>query len=261
MTPAEYQGRIDSCKTRKDLVTLKENTLKKNRPDLAAIADKFLIERFPIQNRWTASSGKSRVTIPYEQAKENYRSHPSLTPPQIEFLAKHGIPEERIFNATNMAPASRKQRMGEGDYDIAYGTNPCDSGGHTLRTSAGHCIQCSPMKLSFLLRHRSPGEVYVAESKTETTIVKVGIAKSSTGRLSRLNSEQYAGRHDWSIRYHHGVANMGVVESEVHAALSQFAIADRYYVCNGQKTLCREIFSCSVDVAINAMKKVIAKHA
>jgi hypothetical protein len=60
-----------------------KNTLKNNRPELAAIADKYLLERFPVQNKWAASSGKSGITIPYEQAKENYKSHPALTRDQF----------------------------------------------------------------------------------------------------------------------------------------------------------------------------------
>lgn len=261
MTPEQYQKIIDSCKTREKLLTLKENTLKKGGRDLAAIADKCLLERFPVQNKWVASSGKSRITIPYEQAKENYKSHPTLSRDQIEFLAKHGVPEKNVFNATAMSTRVYKQRMGEGDYDIAYGTIPCDKGGHTLRTSSGHCIQCDAVKLSFLLRHRRSGEVYVTESIIGTRIIKVGSGKSSVDRISGLNSEQYAGRHDWTMKYHYGVKNMGLVESKVHAALSKFAITDKYYLKDGGKIYCREIFSCSDFVAINALKEIIAKHS
>jgi len=261
MTPDQYQKTVDSCKTREELHTLKENTLKRNRPDLAAFADKILLERFPLQNKWTASSGKSKITIPYEIARENYKSHPSLCRDRIEFLAKHGVPEQNVFNATGLSTENYKQNMRNGDFDIAYGTTACEKGGHTFRTSSGHCIQCDPVKLSFLLRHRRSGEVYVAESNTEPRIIKVGSGKSSIDRISGLNSEKYAGRHDWSMKYHYGVKNMGLVESEVHAALYQFAITDRYYLKDGQKTVCREIFSCSLDVTIDALKKIITKHS
>jgi len=261
MTAEEYQKRIDSCQTREQLLTLKENTLKKNRHDLAALAETVLLERFPLQNKWRASSGKSRITIPYEQAKQNYQSHPSLSRDQVDFLAKHGVPEQNLFNAKSLTTAVYKLRMGAGDYDIAYGTVPCAKGGHTLRTSSGHCIQCDPVKLGFLLRHRRSGEVYVAESSIEPRMVKVGSGESSTDRVFGLNSERYAGRHDWTMRYQHGVKSMGLVESEIHAALALFAITGRYYLKDGQTTLCREIFACSVDVAINALKTIVAKHA
>lgn len=261
MTPEKYQDIIDSCKRREELLTLKENTLKNSRPDLAAIADKYLLERFPVQNKWAASSGKSGINIPYEQAKENYKSHTALTRDQIEFLAKHGVPEHNVFNATGMSTVVYKQRMGEGDYDIAYGTSACVKGGHTLRTSSGHCIQCDVVKLSFLLRHRRSGEVYIAESTMGTIIIKVGSGKSSVTRISGLNSELYAGRHDWTMKYHYGVKNMGLVESEVHAALSKFAITDKYYLKDGEKIFCREIFLCSDFVAINALREIIAKQS
>lgn len=261
MTPDKYQKIVDSCKTREELLTLKENTLQKNRLDLAAIADENLRERFPVQNKWSPSSGKSGITIPYEQAKENYKSHALLNRDQVEFLAKHGVPEQNIFNATGMSRAIYIQRMSEGDYDIAYGTSACGKGGHTLRTSSGHCVQCDVVKLSFLLRHRRSGEVYVAESNAGASIIKVGCAKSSVDRISGLNSEQYAGRHDWSMKYYYGVKHMGLIESEVHASLSKFAITDKFYLKDGGKTHSQEIFSCSVNEAINALKKIIAKHS
>lgn len=261
MTPEQYQKIVDLCKTRDELLTLKENTLKKNRSDLADIANQILLERFPFQKKWTPSSGKSQITIPYEVAKENYKSHPSLNREQIEFLAKHGVPEQHVFNAKGLLTEDYKQRMRDGDFDIAYGTIACGKGGHNLRTSSGHCIQCDPVKLSFLLRHRSSGEVYVAESSTEPRIIKVGCGKTSIERIAGLNSEQYAGRHDWSMKYHYGVKNMGLVESEVHAALYKFAITDKYYLKNGLKTVCREIFSCSFDVTMEALKKIIGKHS
>jgi hypothetical protein len=261
MTRDKYQKTVDSCKTREELLTLRENTLQKNRPDLAEIADKCLLERFPVQNKWSPSSGKSGITIPYEQAKEYYKSHPSLSQDQIEFLAKHGVPEQYVFNATGMSRAVYKQRMSKVDCGIAYGTSACGNAGHTLRTSSGHCIQCSPKQISFVLRHRVPGEVYVAESNYRTRAVKIGSAKSSIDRISGLNSEQYAGRHDWSLKYHYGVKCMGLVEFEVHSKLFQFAITDEYYSKDGEKINSREIFSCPVDVAINELKIIIAKNS
>jgi hypothetical protein len=176
-------------------------------------------------------------------------------------LAKLGVPEQNVFNATGMRTMVYKLRMGEGDYDIAYGTRACDKGGHTLRTSSGHCIQCDTKNLSFLHRHRREGEVYVAESIMGTRIIKVGSGKSSVDRISGLNSEQYAGRHDWAMKYHYGVKNMGLVESEVHATISKFAITDKHYLKDGVKIFCREIFSCSDFVAINTLKEIIAKQS
>ena len=261
MTPDKYQKYVDSCKTREELLTLKENTLKKNREDLAAIADKFLLERFPQQNKWMASTGKSRTTIPYEQAKEKYRSHPSLRRDQVEFLAKHEVPEQYLFNAKGISAADYKQRMSDTGCVIAYGVTPCAKSGHTLRTRFSQCVQCKPATISYILRHRASGEVYVAESNTEPQMVKVGSAKSSAGRISGLNLEQYAGRRDWNMKYYYGVKNMGLVELEVHGILSQFAITDKWYFKDGQKIECREIFLCSADVAINALIKIIAKHS
>lgn len=260
MTNDQYEKIIESCKTREALVSLIDNTLSRKRNDLAAIANRVLLERFPLQNKWCASSSKSKIIIPYDLAKDKYKSHSTLNRDQIEFLAKHGVPEQNVFNATGLTTSIYKQKMGDGDFDIAYGTTACEKGGHTLRTSSGACIQCDPKKFSFMLRHRRAGEVYVAESNIMSRIIKVGSCKSSNDRVSGLNSEKYAGRYDWAMKYHHGVKNMGLVESEVHAALSHFAITDRYYLKEGQKILSREIFSCSLNVAIDALTKIITKH-
>lgn len=259
MNNDQYIKIIETCKTREELVRLIENTVKKKRDDLAIIADKYLQERFPLQNKWTASSGKSPMIVPYEEAKKFYKTHSSLNKDQIEFLAKYGVPEESIFNATGLRTSTYIRMMGEGDFDIAYGTTACKKYGHTLRTSSGACIQCDPSKFSYLLRHRRLGEVYVAESNTNNTIVKVGCCKSSHERLTSLNSEKYAGRYDWRLKFYHGVQNMGLVESEVHASLNLFAISNMYYLKEGEKTLCREIFSCSSEVAIEILNKAIKK--
>jgi hypothetical protein len=261
LTPEKYQKYIDSCKTRDELLTLINNTLNKGRADLADIAKGQLENKFPInETSWKPSTRSSPESIPFELAKEVYKNHPTLSRDQIEFLARHLVPERSIFNAKGLSKSTYQQRMRNEDCDIAYGTTPCEKAGHTLRVRSGHCVQCNTATLSFQLRNKSSGEVYVVESSREPRIVKVGSSVSSATRLSNLNSEQYAGRTDWASRYYYGVKNMGMVEFEIHATLSKYAITDKYYLSNGNRTLCREIFSCSAEMAINALKEIVSRY-
>jgi len=132
---------------------------------------------------------------------------------------------------------------------------------HNVRFDRGACVQCKPSKISYTVRHRNTGEVYIAESKTEPKMIKVGCGESTSSRIAGLNSEQYAGRRDWVMKYHYGVQHMGLVESEIHAVLESYAIKDKFYFKNGARTLCREIFTCSFEVTMDAVKKIIAKHS
>lgn len=260
MTPEKYRQYIDTCKSRDELLVLIENTRKKDRLDLVDIAQEILDARFPIQVKWKPATGRTEIKFSLEQSKEIYKGHPSLNAEEIEFLAKNSIPPSTLFNAVGKATSYYQEQMRIEDCDIAYGTVPCQKSGHRLRTRSGHCVQCNPTNLSYQLRHKKSGEVYVAESIAGGHMVKVGSSETSAKRISGLISERYAGRTDWIRKYYFGVNNMGLVEFQVHAALSEYAITDRYYMKNDQKALCREIFSCSTEVAIRELKKIISTH-
>jgi hypothetical protein len=261
MTPEEYRRRTNSCKSKQELQNLISNTKNKGRFDLAEIAENVMKTKFPSNTKWKPSTGKSREPISYHQAKEIYKDHPALTDDQIVFLAKHHVPAEQLFNAKGISTENYKIRMRDRDCHIAYGTTPCVKGGHTLRTSSGHCFQCDPKKISFSLRHRSPGEVYIAESSTEPRMVKVGSAELPHERVAGLNTVQYGGRHNWVLKYHYGVKNMGLIESETHASLARFAVTDCHYLKDSERTICRELFSCTVDLAHSTLKEIARKYS
>ena len=139
---------------------------------------------------------------------------------------------------------------------IAYGVTECERAGHTLRTRAGHCIQCDSKKVAYLMRHKEDGEIYVAYS-ARGNIVKVGTSKkSATVRLDGMNSDKYGGCSDWTIAYIVPAPQAGRVESKVHRTLAEHAISASYYK-NGKITKCRELFSCSVGVAKRAIMEAM----
>lgn len=174
---------------------------------------------------------------------------------QLAFLRHHKIPADRVFNAKGMATAAYKAEMRLLEAWVAFGVTPCSEAGHTLRTRAGHCAQCKPARLSYLMRFDKPGEIYIAESK-RGELVKIGTSLCAEHRVLQLNSYCYGGPSDWVLRFTDRVSNAGRVESEAHAKLAAYPALGAYWK-NGGFIESREIFSCSYRVAVAAVKKAI----
>jgi uncharacterized protein (DUF2147 family) len=183
-----------------------------------------------------------------------------LSAKQRDFLKRHKIPLSRTFDATGLSTSDYKQRMKALDKWIAYGVTECQRAGHTLRTRAGHCIQCDIKKIAYLKRHQEDGEIYVAYS-ARGKIVKVGTSKkSATVRVNGMNSDNYGGCCDWTIVYIVAAAQAGRIESKAHRALAEHSISASYNK-NGKTTKCRELFSCSVVVAKRAIMDALGLRA
>lgn len=180
-----------------------------------------------------------------------------ITTEQEDFLARHDIPLDRLFDATGMQRQDYKRTMIALGKWVAIGVTPCAEAGHTMRTSAGHCAQCRPANLAFLRRYDSPGEVYVAHSKSGP-LTKVGSAKDAEQRVRSLNACQYGGVSDWQIEFCQAASNAGRIEFAAQRALSQYTAAGTYFK-EGTNTDCREIFSCSILEAIRAVRMAIDK--
>ena len=105
-----------------------------------------------------------------------------LSRDQLAFLKRHKIPADRVFNATGMATVAYKAEMKLLEAWVAFGVTPCSEAGHTLRTRAGHCVQCKPARLSYLMRFDQAGDIYVAVS-TSGAMVKVGTSQCAVGRV------------------------------------------------------------------------------
>ena len=174
---------------------------------------------------------------------------------QLAFLRHHKIPADRVFNAKGMATAAYKAEMKLLEAWVAFGVTPCSEAGHTLRTRAGHCAQCKPARLSYLIRFNQSGYVYVAESKSGSK-VKVGTSQFPVCRVDQLNSYWYGGQSDWVLRFKDKVPNAGRVEAEAHAKLAAYPAVGAYWK-EGGLIKSREIFSCSYRVAVAAVRKAI----
>lgn len=121
-----------------------------------------------------------------------------LTKKQIKFLNEYDVPENKTFDATGYSSGEYKKLMRDNDLWIAYGVIPCDAMGHKLRTRSGHCFQCDPDKLRYLIRHYEDQYLYLAYSPS-SKFIKVGIAKDLYQREDSLNETRYGDIDDWQI--------------------------------------------------------------
>ena len=175
---------------------------------------------------------------------------------QLNFLRHHDIPFSRLYDATGMHRRDYQQVMRDLDLWVAYGVSPCAAGGHTLRTRAGHCVQCKNAEnLIYLRRFDEVGEVYVAKSARGMS-VKVGLSKNAGERIGQLNNYRYAGHSDWTYVWHVEAAKAGRVESQAHNSLARFSKLSTS-LHNGYPTECRELFSCTPPIARKAIEDAL----
>ena len=175
-----------------------------------------------------------------------------LFPDQLEFLDKHGIPVSAVFDASDLKKSEYKFLMKELGKLVAYGVSPCKKAGHTLRTRAGHCLQCDPLKLVYLLRHINTGMVYVAGSRSGG-FLKVGSAVDAQKRISTLNSWAYASQNDWCLISSFSCNKAGSVEHLVQKGVSDFACPAQY-MRDGRQVECLEIYKCSYSRILQAVE-------
>lgn len=145
------------------------------------------------------------------------------------------------------------------ELSICFGVPPCQKGGHTLRTKAGHCIQCDTAKIAYQFRHSAAGHVYLAFSSV-AKLAKVGFTKGSPqDRVDFLCRERYGNATDWEL---HKAARFekdaGRKEFAVHSLLESHLKLVTYEKYKGQMVECREVFSCDLAVALKAFDQVTA---
>lgn len=81
-----------------------------------------------------------------------------------------------LFDATGLKASDWKIQMKALGNLVAFGVTPCLQYGNTLRTRAGHCLQCNTANLSYLKRMSESADVYVCWSKI-SHIAKIGLSK------------------------------------------------------------------------------------
>lgn len=180
-----------------------------------------------------------------------------LTHTQRKFLQKQKIPLSVVFDADGLSARERRAEMRAIGAVVFIGGTPCKKGGHTLRTAAGHCVQCDTSKLAYQQRVRQSGEIYVAKSDKHG-LVKIGTTIDIDRRIQGLRSIGYGGADDWEVTARFHSANAGRVELDAHSYLRAFQV-DREYQRDGRLVVARELFRTSSRRAENAVIRAIAK--
>lgn len=164
------------------------------------------------------------------------------------------------MDGSGLTKADRTRLMDALDKKFYYGGSPCSAAGHTLRSKAGHCIQCDTSKIAFQLRSSQSGYLYLAYSGRERC-AKVGT--TSVGpkeRIATLASSGYGNCFDWKlIESIYLQSNAGATEFKIHALLEPFQTGI-IYEKNGIDVECREVFFCDLEVAQSAFRDVLSNE-
>lgn len=186
-----------------------------------------------------------------------------LTEEEKAFLKKHNLSPLDFYDARGESRTVYHAKAKAAG--CQYVINSCQYG-HRLKERSGHCIVCNPAYISFQKRESGGGIVYVAISGK---YCKVGVTdeKEKSNKVSlydreyRLNSEGgYAGRTGWkTIKSWPIEKNVGKVERDAHNILYKYK-AKEGYVYSGEKRKAQEIFECSIQTAIDAVKKAIEQN-
>ena len=179
---------------------------------------------------------------------------------QQEFFDRHKIPTSQVIDATGITGKRLRELMAKESYVVAVNTNPCSTGGHTMKLKDGHCAQCNSQNLGFKANFYRPGSVYVLYSQA-TQLIKIGSTEAPLqSRIRKLNDVRYAETNDWELIGSQDFVAAGKIEFSVHKALRNYRLKGNY---NGQSRdgECNELFDCTSQVALAALKAAAAEIA
>jgi T5orf172 domain len=128
---------------------------------------------------------------------------------------------------------------------------------HALTTRAGHCVQCDPKKIAYVLRFSSSAYVYIAGSSSGL-IVKIGTAINVPQREHQLRAERYGGYGDWTVVFNVMVEEAGRIEYNARTRLGRYQISRPYWK-DGVQQRAEELLQCSFSVALEAVTWAIGE--
>lgn len=186
-----------------------------------------------------------------------------LTNEEKEFIRHHGIDPSDIYDARGqIIKEYHKNAKNQGCSFVV--ANPCPYG-HRLKDRTGHCIECRPLGIAIRKRESGRGVVYVAVNGKYTKVGMIennikSIDEALNKREYRLNDEGgYGGRAGWNtIKYWQLEKNAGKIEREAQRLLEKYNI-EKDYIHSGELHSTKELFECSIQEAVNAVKKAMEK--
>jgi hypothetical protein len=180
-----------------------------------------------------------------------------LTNDQLAFLKSQHVSLSLVLDGSSLSKKDRDALMDETGLKFYYGGAPCKAGGHTLRTKAGHCIQCDTSKIAYQLRSSASGYVYLAHSE-RNNFVKVGFSEVDPySRVTWLQTSGYGGVNDWVVVKSQRISQgAGKCEFDIHSALEKWRRPVVYRKHNADVE-CREIFACPLAAAQETYDKIV----
>ena len=184
-----------------------------------------------------------------------------LTKDEKEFISHHGIQPSDIYDGRGEIIRVYHDKAKERGCQFVI-ANPCPNG-HRLKDHSGHCIVCRPMGIAIRNRESGKGVVYVAVNGKFTKVGMIennikSVDKAINKREYRLNDEGgYGGRAGWkTVKTWQIEKNAGKVEREAQNLLDKYKV-EKDYIHSGELHSAKELFECSIQTAIDAVKKAM----
>jgi hypothetical protein len=180
----------------------------------------------------------------------------ALSEEQRRVLRRHAIAPYELFDALGYSQREYREQMSLHSKTLAFNVSMCRRGHHSLRTSGGHCVQCSPASLAFQERHRVRAFVYIAGSQ-EQRILKVGFSYDPDARIEHLNRLNYAAR-DWHLLLQVRCNRAGAVEDSLLGLHRQFSVFGEYWK-DRRYQRCFELLRCDYRLLHSGLCQLVGR--
>lgn len=170
---------------------------------------------------------------------------------ELSFLKSHKIELSDVFDGTGISTRDRKAHSKNSGQNFLIG-NPCQKGGHRLKTPNSDCIQCNPAVIEYKRRHRLKMNIYIVYSALGG-VSKIGITQDIPNRHRQMNEQRYGGHSDWELFYESISERAGELESATLKSLNSKRKSGSYFK-DGKNQKAKEMFSLRPNLVLNALK-------
>lgn len=165
-----------------------------------------------------------------------------------KFCNHHGIPEERLFDASGIRPVDFKEIMKVDEKWAAYGVRSCLPAGHVLRNRHNTCLMCNTQRVAHMLRAKKAGYLYVA-SGAGGKLMKLGFSNDPSNRLKIARGEGWGGYKDWQLVCFASSSEAGRIEGQLHSTFTDTRVPLEWER-NWRRETTRESYIADIDAAV-----------